>query len=75
MLNHCGPEKQILLFSATFPHSVMRFMKRCVPDPHCINLMDELTLKGVTQYYAFVEERQKVRTSDEEVYNYITPEG
>ena len=25
-----------------------------------INLMDELTLKGVTQYYAFVEERQKV---------------
>jgi hypothetical protein len=22
--------------------------------------MDELTLKGVTQYYAFVEERQKV---------------
>jgi ATP-dependent RNA helicase DDX6/DHH1 len=25
-----------------------------------INLMDELTLKGVTQYYAFVEEKQKV---------------
>jgi hypothetical protein len=22
--------------------------------------MDELTLRGVTQYYAFVEERQKV---------------
>lgn len=22
--------------------------------------MDELTLKGVTQYYAFVQERQKV---------------
>jgi ATP-dependent RNA helicase DDX6/DHH1 len=28
--------------------------------PHEINLMEELTLKGVTQYYAFVEERQKV---------------
>ena len=28
--------------------------------PHEINLMDELTLLGVTQYYAFVEERQKV---------------
>ncbi len=27
---------------------------------HEINLMDELTLKGVTQYYAYVEERQKV---------------
>ena len=23
--------------------------------------MDELTLKGITQYYAFVEERQKVQ--------------
>ena len=29
-------------------------------DPHEINLMDELTLKGITQYYAFVEEKQKV---------------
>lgn len=29
-------------------------------SPHEINLMEELTLKGVTQYYAFVEERQKV---------------
>ncbi len=28
--------------------------------PYIINLMEELTLKGVTQYYAFVEERQKV---------------
>ena len=25
-----------------------------------INLMEELTLKGVTQYYAFVAEKQKV---------------
>lgn len=30
-------------------------------DVHEINLMEELTLKGVTQYYAFVEERQKVQ--------------
>ena len=29
-------------------------------QPFVANLMDELTLKGVTQYYAFVEERQKV---------------
>ncbi|CAO3694955.1 unnamed protein product [Rhizopus stolonifer] len=28
--------------------------------PYEINLMDELTLRGVTQYYAFVEEKQKV---------------
>jgi ATP-dependent RNA helicase DDX6/DHH1 len=29
-------------------------------DPYEINLMDELTLRGITQYYAFVEEKQKV---------------
>lgn len=29
-------------------------------QPHEINLMDELTLKGITQYYAFVREDQKV---------------
>nr|2WAX_A Chain A, ATP-DEPENDENT RNA HELICASE DDX6 [Homo sapiens]2WAX_C Chain C, ATP-DEPENDENT RNA HELICASE DDX6 [Homo sapiens]2WAY_A Chain A, ATP-DEPENDENT RNA HELICASE DDX6 [Homo sapiens]2WAY_C Chain C, ATP-DEPENDENT RNA HELICASE DDX6 [Homo sapiens]6S8S_A Chain A, Probable ATP-dependent RNA helicase DDX6 [Homo sapiens]6S8S_C Chain C, Probable ATP-dependent RNA helicase DDX6 [Homo sapiens] len=29
-------------------------------DPYEINLMEELTLKGVTQYYAYVTERQKV---------------
>lgn len=29
-------------------------------SPFEINLMDELTLRGITQYYAFVEERQKV---------------
>lgn len=29
-------------------------------QPAVINLMDELTLKGVTQYYAYVEEKQKV---------------
>lgn len=29
-------------------------------SPYEINLMDELTLRGVTQYYAFVEEKEKV---------------
>jgi ATP-dependent RNA helicase DDX6/DHH1 len=29
-------------------------------DPYEINLMDELTLRGITQYYCFVEEKQKV---------------
>ena len=34
--------------------------ERYLRSPYTINLMDELTLKGVTQYYAYVEERQKV---------------
>jgi len=53
-------ERQIMLFSATFPVTVKQFKERFLRKPYIINLMDELTLKGVTQYYAFVEERQKV---------------
>ena len=29
-------------------------------SPYEINLMDKLTLRGITQYYAFVEEKEKV---------------
>ncbi|ENN78803.1 ATP-dependent RNA helicase me31b isoform X2 [Dendroctonus ponderosae] len=55
------PEKrQVLLFSATFPLTVEQFMRKHLRSPYEINLMEELTLKGVTQYYAFVQERQKV---------------
>ena len=53
-------ERQIMLFSATFPVTVKQFKDRFLKKQYVINLMDELTLKGVTQYYAFVEERQKV---------------
>uniref|UniRef100_A0A224XCK6 RNA helicase n=2 Tax=Panstrongylus TaxID=65342 RepID=A0A224XCK6_9HEMI len=52
--------RQILLYSATFPLQVKQFMDKHLIDPYEINLMEELTLKGVTQYYAFVQERQKV---------------
>ncbi|KAI3444574.1 hypothetical protein Pfo_001239 [Paulownia fortunei] len=52
--------RQILMFSATFPVNVKDFKDRHLRKPYVINLMDELTLKGITQYYAFVEERQKV---------------
>jgi ATP-dependent RNA helicase DDX6/DHH1 len=53
-------ERQILLYSATFPLTVKNFMDKHLKSPYEINLMEELTLKGVTQYYAFVQERQKV---------------
>jgi len=52
--------RQILLYSATFPLTVESFMRKHLNEPYEINLMDELTLKGITQYYAFVQERQKV---------------
>ena len=53
-------DRQILLFSATFPVTVRDFMQKHLKDAMEINLMEELTLKGVTQYYAFVQEKQKV---------------
>ena len=53
-------DRQVMLFSATFPIVVKSFKDKHMRDPHEINLMDELTLRGITQYYAFVEEKQKV---------------
>ncbi|KIH93898.1 ATP-dependent RNA helicase DDX6/DHH1 [Sporothrix brasiliensis 5110] len=53
-------DRQVMLFSATFPLSVKDFSDKNMSSPYEINLMDELTLRGITQYYAFVEERQKV---------------
>lgn len=55
-----SPKRQIMMFSATFPAAVKGFKEKHLPGAYEINLMEELTLKGVTQYYAFVEERQKV---------------
>ncbi|KAJ3055454.1 DExD/H-box ATP-dependent RNA helicase dhh1 [Rhizophlyctis rosea] len=52
--------RQILLYSATFPMIVKHFKDKFLTKPYEINLMDELTLRGVTQFYAYVEERQKV---------------
>ncbi|KAF2666506.1 ATP-dependent RNA helicase DHH1 [Microthyrium microscopicum] len=53
-------DRQVMLFSATFPLIVKSFKDKHMNDPYEINLMDELTLRGITQYYAFVEEKQKV---------------
>ncbi|XP_074597809.1 ATP-dependent RNA helicase me31b [Brevipalpus obovatus] len=60
VISYLPKDRQILMFSATFPLTVENFMKKHLHEPYEINLMEELTLKGVTQYYAFVQERQKV---------------
>lgn len=56
----CAEEPQIMMLSATFPLTVKGFIDDHVPDVQEINLMDELTLKGVTSYYVYLEEKQKV---------------
>jgi len=60
LIGFVSKERQIMCFSATFPATIVDFRNKFLPDAHEINLMDELTLKGVSQFYAFVEERQKV---------------
>ena len=60
VIKHLPATRQIMLYSATFPCTVTTFMEKHMKKPYEINLMEELTLLGVTQYYAFVQEKQKV---------------
>ena len=60
LLSFFPKKRQIMLFSATFPLIVKTFKDRYMVNPYEVNLMDELTLRGVTQYYCYVEERQKI---------------
>lgn len=60
LLEYTPKSRQIMCFSATFPRAVQSFKERWLPTAFEINLMEELTLRGVTQYYAFVEEKQKL---------------
>jgi len=60
VISYLPPDRQILLYSATFPCTVDAFIKKHMHNPYEINLMEELTLKGITQYYAYVQEKQKV---------------
>ena len=55
--------RQLLLYSATFPTTVEEFVKKHMSKDQKtvqLNLMDDLTLKGITQFYAYVRENQKV---------------
>ncbi|KXJ15042.1 putative ATP-dependent RNA helicase me31b [Exaiptasia diaphana] len=60
IISYLPSNRQILLYSATFPVSVKQFRDIHLMKPYEINLMDELTLFGVTQYYAYVKEKHKV---------------
>eukprot|EP00792_Barthelona_sp_PAP020_P005913 TRINITY_DN2849_c0_g1_i1.p1 TRINITY_DN2849_c0_g1~~TRINITY_DN2849_c0_g1_i1.p1 ORF type:complete len:414 (+),score=124.57 TRINITY_DN2849_c0_g1_i1:46-1287(+) len=54
-------ERQILLFSATFPVSVATFQEKWMDtDTRTVKTMNELTLIGVDQFYAYINEGQKL---------------
>ncbi|XP_055338979.1 ATP-dependent RNA helicase cgh-1-like [Paramacrobiotus metropolitanus] len=60
LIKHLPENRQIMLLSATFPVAVENFKNRYLKKPVIFNLMSELTLKGISQFYAFVQEKQKV---------------
>lgn len=49
LIANLPPDRQILLYSATFPVTVKEFKDRFLKKPYIINLMQELTLRGITQ--------------------------
>lgn len=51
---------QIMMYSATYPQEIKAFQEKFVPEPQFIRLTEELTLKGLTQYYAYLEEKEKL---------------
>jgi ATP-dependent RNA helicase DDX6/DHH1 len=57
---HIMPSPQIALFSATYPQDIKAFQEKYVAKPMYIKPTDELTLKGLTQYYAYLEEKEKL---------------
>lgn len=60
LLQATPKDRQLMLFSATFPSAIAEFQKNWLQDAEVVNLMEDLTLKGITQYYAYVEEQKKV---------------
>jgi len=55
------PEKrQIMLVSATFPLNVKSFKEKYLKNAVMKNLMEELTLFGLTQYYTYLKEKLKL---------------
>ncbi len=62
IMKYIPTNSQKILFSATYPkHSLSFIDEHMKENLSKINLMDELTLKGITQYYIFLEEKDKVR--------------
>jgi ATP-dependent RNA helicase DDX6/DHH1 len=54
LITFLPPNRQIMLYSATFPRTVASFMQQHMHTPFEINLMEELTLLGITQFYGLL---------------------
>lgn len=61
LTNYINKRRQIILISATFPLAVKKAKNFFLKKPYEINLMKELTLKNIKQYYALVGESKKIK--------------
>ena len=61
IISYLQKKRQIMLFSATFPLDVKKFKDEYLNKPVMLNLMEELTLFGITQYYTYIEEKLKLQ--------------
>ena len=61
IISYLPKKRQIMLFSATFPLDVKKFKDEYLNKPVMLNLMEELTLFGITQYYTYIEEKLKLQ--------------
>ena len=59
---HLKPDRQIMLYSATFPVSVKAFKDKFLRKPYIVNLMEELTLKGISQVRAAIHPHHLLST-------------
>jgi len=60
ILEFLPTKRQIMLFSATFPLNVKSFKDKHMKNAVMKNLMEELTLLGLTQYYTYLKEKLKL---------------
>ncbi|XP_016407242.1 probable ATP-dependent RNA helicase DDX6 [Sinocyclocheilus rhinocerous] len=60
IIGFLSKNRQILLYSATFPISVQKFMAKHLQKPYEINLMEELTLKGNVGWFSLLQINQSI---------------
>lgn len=60
IISKTNPQRQTLLFSATMPHTVLRFAKTLLRNPATINIAVSKPAEGVTQVAYVVNDRQKL---------------
>ncbi|AAF24010.1 RNA helicase (nucleomorph) [Guillardia theta] len=62
ILNHYKNKiSQIMLFSATFPYHIQNIKKMYMNNPIEVNLMNELVLEKISQFYAYTSENKKIQ--------------